>query len=269
MATWLLAFGMPSQLTAQSASHTPAGFPELPPGSPRGYLDLTGLPDSLALLPPPPADGSPAFASDEAAREAAAKFKDTPRWSRAKSDADLHFPHAAETFSCAANMPITKDRMPRLYVLLGKAFIDVGLSTHRAKTHYQRMRPFAIHSTISCTPDEEEVLRKDGSYPSGHSSAGWGWALILTELFPEHTDAILRRGRDFGESRVVCDVHWQSDVDAGRIVAGATVARLHAVPAFRAALDAAKSEIEIAKAEGAMPDANLCAEEAESLHQEP
>ena len=30
-----------------------------------------------------------------------------------------------------------------------------------------------------------------------------------------------------------------------------------------------KKQIEIAKAEGAMPDANLCAEEAESLHQEP
>ena len=272
VAVLLLGAAVSSQAAAQSEAgpaNAGAGIPELPPGTPHGYLDLTGLPDSLALLPPPPAPDSPGFARDEAMRESAAKLRDTVRFARATSDADLHFPHAAETFSCAANLPISKEHMPRLYALLGRSFIDVGLSTYRAKTHYQRVRPFVMHNASSCTPSDEEMLRKDGSYPSGHSAAGWGWALLLTELVPERADAILQRGRDFGESRVVCNVHWQSDVDAGRVIAAATIARLHAVPAFETDVEAARAEVETARAEGAQPAADACAAEAASLRIEP
>ncbi|MBY5431005.1 acid phosphatase [Rhizobium leguminosarum] len=270
----LVAVGLvtPVQVFAQSVSETgtsQAGIPSLPSDMPRGYLDPTGLPDSLALLPAPPVLDSPAFADDEAARDAAAKLRDTPRWSRAVSDADLHFPHAAETFSCAANLPISQERTPKLYALLAKAFVDVGLSTYRAKTHYQRVRPFVLHNGTSCTLGDEEALRKDGSYPSGHSAAGWGWALILTEVFPDRADAILQRGWAFGESRVICNVHWKSDVEAGRVIGGAAVARLHAVPAFEADLTAAKAEVATVRAEGAMAPAEACAGEAASLQPGP
>lgn len=261
-----------AQPQATSADQAPpaqsAGMPQLPPGTPPPYLTPATWPDSLALLPPPPAQGSPAFARDEAARTAAERFRGTPRWDRAVSDADLHFPHAAQTFSCAANIPISQERTPRLYALLGRTFIDVGLSTYRAKTHYQRTRPFAMHNAASCTPAEEAMLRNDGSYPSGHSAAGWGWALLLTELVPDRTNEILQRGRDFGQSRIVCGVHWQSDVDAGRVIAAATIARLHADPAFEADLAAARAEIDAVRQSQARPDANACAAEAASLRGE-
>ena len=39
---------------------------------------------------------------------------------------------------------------------------------------------------------------------------------------------ILQRGIAFGQSRVICGAHWQSDVDAGRLVGSAAVAKLHA-----------------------------------------
>jgi acid phosphatase (class A) len=245
------------------------GIPKLPPGTPTGYLDKTTWPDSLALLPPPPGKDSPGFARDEAARAGVQGWKGTPRWTRAVSDADMHFPRAAETFSCAADLTISKEKTPHLYQLLGRVFIDVGLSTYKAKTHYQRVRPFVAHNEASCTPDEEKMLRDDGSYPSGHSASGWGWALLLTEIVPERTDAILARGRDFGESRVVCNVHWQSDVDAGRVIASATIARLHADPKFQTDLAAAKTEVIATKKSGASPDQAVCAAEAESLKAEP
>jgi len=47
----------------------------------------------------------------------------------------------------------------------------------------------------------------------------------------------------FGQSRIICNVHWQSDVNQGRIMGAATVARLHADPGFLADLEAAKAEI--------------------------
>ena len=86
-------------------------------------------------------------------------------------------------------------------------------------------------------------MRKDGSYPSGHTAFGWAWALILTEIAPERADVILARGRAFGESRMVCNVHWYSDVVAGRTIGAAAVARLHAEPEFRDAVAAGRFHV--------------------------
>jgi hypothetical protein len=107
---------------------------------------------------------------------------------------------------------------------------------------------------------------EDGSYPSGHTAIGWAWALILTEIAPDRADAILARGRAFGESRVVCNVHWHSDVVEGRFVGAAAVARLHADPAFRADMEAAKLEVTAVRAKGLKPSCD-CEAEAGALAQ--
>lgn len=230
---------------------------------PPGYLPRASLPDSLALLPPPPAPGTAAMQRDEEAREAATGLRGTQRFARAASDAVIAFPQIPNDFSCAVGFAITKENSPKLYALMGRMMIDVGLSTYGAKNKYQRTRPFVTHNAATCYPKDETTLRADGSYPSGHSAVGWGLALVLAELNPERADNILQRGRDFGQSRVVCDAHWQSDVDAGRVIAAATVARLHADATFRADLDAARREIASA-ASKARPEGD-CVAEANSL----
>jgi acid phosphatase (class A) len=261
------ALAAPAQTPAPAvAAAANRSAPNLPTER-RGYLDHTAYPNSLALLPPPPAEGSPAFAADEGAREAAQRYRDTPRWALAASDADLrNIAGAIGAFSCAANAAISPRTTPRTFALLGKTALDVGLSTYAAKNQYQRMRPFVMHSTPTCLPADEPTLRNDGSYPSGHSALGWGWALVLAELFPDRDNEILQRGRDFGQSRVVCNAHWQSDVDAGRVIASATVARLHADSAFQADLAAARAEL---AAVNTTPDANSCATEASALRVAP
>jgi len=65
----------------------------------------------------------------------------------------------------------------------------------------------------------------------------------LTEVFPEKTGVILERGKQFGISRNICNVHWHSDVIAGRMMGAVTVARLHANPVFLADLAVAKKEV--------------------------
>ena len=227
-----------------------ADIGELRPGMLRGYLDRAVLPDSLALVPPPTAADSPALAADVAAYRATRALLATPRGALAKADARLDFPAAATAFACAANLDIAADTMPHLYTLMRRTLVDAGLSTYRAKDHYQRMRPFVLHQDASCTPDEEARLAKDGSYPSGHSALGWAWALVLAELMPERSDALLQRGHAFGQSRVVCGVHWQSDVEAGRVMGAAAVARLHVDPVFQAQLGAAAGEIRKARSAG-------------------
>jgi acid phosphatase (class A) len=213
-----------------------------PSGDAGGLSRRRATANSLALLPPPPKDGSAAFARDEEAARASFKLRGSARWDQAIADANLAFPAATDAFSDTLGFEITEKDTPHLYLLLRRTLTDAGLSTYTAKNHYQRKRPFMLNNQPIGTPDEEEGLRKDGSYPSGHTAIGWAWALILCEIVPDRTDAILARGYAFGQSRVICNVHWQSDVDAGRIMGAAAVARLHADEDFLADLEKAKAE---------------------------
>ena len=229
-----------------------------------GYLKQADLPNSLMLLGPPPEANSAALARDEEARKATLPLRDTARWKLARTDADLAFPEAADNFSCAMGVRIDSTETPRLYAMMQKMLSDLGLSTYGVKNKYNRVRPFVVHNEATCRADQEAILRTDGSYPSGHTAAGWGWALVFAQVNPERSNELLRRGMEFGQSRVICDAHWQSDVDAGRIMGAATVARLQTDAAFLADLEAAKAEVKAAKAKR-VPPAPSCAEEAAAL----
>ena len=241
-----------------------AVVPELRPGLLMGYLQNSALPNSLALLPPAPAAGSPELAVDKAYSQRGLALRDTPAWTLAALDADLSFPHAAATFACAVNGAIDEATTPHLYMLLRRTLADAGLSTYSAKNHYARPRPFVGNGAPICSPNERAMLEKDGSYPSGHSAIGMAWALILTEISPQQTDAILARGRAFARSRMVCNVHWHSDTEQGRFMGADTVARLHADAAFRADLEAARGELAAVRAK-AIPLVGDCAAEAAGM----
>ena len=174
------------------------------------------------------------------------------------------FPMRPGTFSCALGIPITQATMPTLYRMLERSLIDAGQSTRAAKDKYQRNRPFTVFDDPVCVPGDVAALRKSGAYPSGHASVGWAWALILTELAPDRADALLRRGFEFGQSRVVCGVHWQSDVDTARLVGAAVHARLHGDGEFEADMAAAREEYARARA-SRTSTAPACAEEDAAL----
>lgn len=209
---------------------------------PKGYLAPAVLPNSLALLPPPPADGSAAKAADqEAYKQALAASPE--RQALAASDADLGWPQMVQSFEPVMGTSLSDGSHPHTEMLIRRAAADSALSTYRAKNQYKRVRPFVENNTGTCTPQDEAALRTDGSYPSGHTAIGWMMALVLTDLAPDKEDAILKRGYDFGESRVVCRAHWLSDTTAGRIAASATYARLQSDPTFQAQRELARKEL--------------------------
>ncbi|WP_226016723.1 phosphatase PAP2 family protein [Novosphingobium sp. FKTRR1] len=226
--------------SAPVASLTPAAAPN---ATLKPYLAQTALPDSVALLKPPPAAKSPAEARDQALARAAHALLGKPRWDQAKRDADLFSPRATSGFSCAAGREISPSATPVTDRLLRRAMIDFAAATSAAKAKYQRARPFMTDGKPICTPDMAAGLRANGSYPSGHAAIGQGWGLVLAALVPAHKAALLARGKDFGDSRRVCNVHWASDVAAGQVVAQATYRVLLKDTAFSTDLAAARTEL--------------------------
>lgn len=238
---------------APAASHAPSRLGSMP----AGYLPRGGAPDSLLLNPPPPAAGSAARARDEEGAKAAIALRGTPRWQQAVIDADLFAPNATAVFSCAAGFPIGAATTPKLNNLLRRLGPDLAMAVYPTKKKYMRPRPFMENGEPTCTPQDEKVLRQDGSYPSGHSAIGWGWGLVLAQVIPDRAGQLVARGRAFGDSRRICNVHWLSDIEEGRVVATAVVARLNAEPAFRADVEAARAEVESLRAGLAAPDCAL------------
>lgn len=236
-------WGLASAYAEQATPSAAASGLEQAPALPAGYLAREALPDSNLMLPPPPEPDSAAIRRDEAAAQAALDLRGTPRWDLAAVDADLFTPNATGVFSCAAGLTIGPQTTPRLDALLRKAAPDLALAVYPTKRKYQRPRPFVINGQPTCSPKDEGMLRGDGSYPSGHSAIGYGWGLILAEVIPGKAAELVSRGRSFGESRRICNVHWLSDVEEGRVVAAAVVAQLHAEAAFRNDLAAARAEL--------------------------
>jgi acid phosphatase (class A) len=105
-----------------------------------------------------------------------------------------------------------------------------------------RKRPYMRFNEPTLVPEDEEALRTNGSYPSGHTLLGWGMALILAEINPDAQDTILSMGYEWGQSRVIAGFHWQSDVDASRMLTAAVIARLHTSEAFLEDMRRAREE---------------------------
>jgi len=198
--------------------------------------------DGPTLAGPPPAEGTARAEADRAAMR--------PQVSEARlaqARADLEF-NPWRMFQPVLGEDFTRERFPHTAAVLSAAVGGVNPAVNAAKEHYNRTRPYAADmSVLQC--DAPENPNPSGSYPTGHGAGGWTLALVLAELIPTRADAILQRGRDFGESRVICGYHFPSDVDAGRLIAAGGVARLHGEPEFRALLDAARDELAAAYAQ--------------------
>ncbi|TNC11480.1 phosphatase PAP2 family protein [Methylobacterium terricola] len=226
--------------------------------APRPYL-AEGALDAAAILPPPPQPGSAAHAADAATYTATRALAGTPRWQLAVADVPSGVARLLDNFSCAAGRRLDPARMPALAALLARARRDVVVTVRDAKARFARGRPHLGNDAPLCVA-RSEALDRSLAYPSGHATEGWTFGLVLAALMPERAAPILRRARVYGESRVVCGVHWASDVEAGRLTGAALFAALVGDPAFRADLDRARAELAAAPAE-AGPEPGLCARE--------
>jgi acid phosphatase (class A) len=137
----------------------------------------------------------------------------------------------------------TEEKLPTVAAFGKRVRNDEGLNSGPAKQGFARVRPYNLDKTLNpiC-----KTKTKDDSYPSGHTTTGFLLGLTLAEMVPEKRDAILTRAEQYGQNRLVCGVHYASDIPASRLVAYTTHAIMKQHPDYQKELAAARTELRAA-----------------------
>ncbi|HWZ47700.1 MAG TPA: phosphatase PAP2 family protein, partial [Herbaspirillum sp.] len=134
----------------------------------------------------------------------------------------------------------TPENLPVTAAFAARLKGDEPINGNVAKELFHRVRPYNLDKTLSPVC---KTKTKDDSYPSGHTIAGYLGALALIEMVPEKRDAILARAAEYGNNRLICGVHFPSDVEASKMVAYSTHAVMFNNPQYQKELAAARTEL--------------------------
>ena len=201
------------------------------------YLAV-GTPDAIQLLAPPPVAGSPEDRQDIDATYRVYSTATPDQIARGTDEIKLTIFH----FAPVIGPWFQPGKFPHTEALFHEVEAEAKTVTTLAKKHWQRIRPYHVEPTLFPNAIEHEP-RDDFSYPSGHSTRGTAFALLLAELFPEKRDALLAKGRDTGWLRVLGGVHYPTDVNAGRVLGQALARDFLRSEIFQRDLAAARAEL--------------------------
>ena len=212
------------------------------------YFTQGEMPDMMVFLPGPPDSTSVAFSNDVARYYWGKEMrKDPERAAQATRDAVYGLETILTEFEEAFGMKISKEETPEIYKVLLEGTATCDSICTRPKREYMRRRPFMVFNEPTLTPEDEEALRLNGSFPSGHTLLGWSSALLMMEINPDRATEIMTRGYRYGENRLVVGAHWQSDTDAARLAASVAYARLHTSERFLEQMKKARAEYQALK----------------------
>ncbi|MBP5533900.1 MAG: phosphatase PAP2 family protein [Alphaproteobacteria bacterium] len=206
------------------------------------FLTEDEIPTGSKFMPLPPQPTDASFYNDWQRYQWGKSMRNTERGKQAVADAVDTLDYYVKIYSEPFGLTISKENTPEIYNLLDRVLATAIVCKDKAKSHLMRIRPFVLFNEPTPVPKDEEHLKTNSSYPSGHTTMGWALALVLAEINPDRQDEILKRGFEYGESRVIVGFHFQSDVDAARVITSTLVNRLHANKEFIEQLSKAKEE---------------------------
>lgn len=210
------------------------------------YLQATA--DAFAAgFPAPPPAGSP---------PERAELQELLDMQSARTVDDVEAAHAdrktevSRFYDALGLDPRQPPSLPELEAFAERVGDDIGIRVRDMKKRFLRRRPYVIEPRIDpCIAD----VRGDRSYPSGHAAWGYGMAYLLARMVPERATELMRRADAYARQRMVCGVHFRSDLEAGRLLAERTLSELLEDPRFRAEANAAGEELRGALGLGPMP----------------
>ena len=201
-----------------------------------GLLEPSQM-DAARFLPPPPAVGSVEEKAEFDELRAIAARSTVEQRATAKQDAEDETPdifNAAIGFDVAAR--------PQTFKLLGMIVAEEDGDTKGAKAFFHRDRPYSADPSLkTCTPVKPG--KAANSYPSGHASLAFSMGVVLASLMPEKSQAILARSAEYAEHRLVCGVHFRSDIVAGQQFGTVLALALMQNAQFQAQMNLARAEL--------------------------
>lgn len=206
------------------------------------FLTADEVPAASDFLPLPPTPVDASFYNDWYRYEWGKSVRNTERGKQATEDANHSLEYFYKIYSEPFGLNLSKENTPEISALLERVLATAILCKDKAKSQFMRIRPFVQFNESTPVPADEEKLKNNSSYPSGHTTMGWAVALVLAEINPTRQNEILKRGFEYGESRVIVGFHYQSDVDHARIMTSALINRLNTNEDFSDMLKKAKEE---------------------------
>jgi acid phosphatase (class A) len=201
--------------------------------SPRDY-------DPARVLPPPPADGSPAAKAELAELHAIEAVRTAAEFDKAMADEK---DESITAFAQVMGTSFDPAKLPATAKLFADVRVEEKAAATLAKNYFQRTRPWIADPSLQpCAKGDAPK----SAYPSGHATMGYAMAIILTELAPEKAPAIMARAAEYAENRLVCGMHYRRDIVAGEALGTLVAEELLRTPAFRAELEAARVELRTA-----------------------
>jgi acid phosphatase (class A) len=218
-AAWIFIFGLMSSASAQV-----------------GLLDPAAV-EASRFLPPPPADGS-ADNKAEFAELRAIYARTTPeeRATAYKDGKD----DKPDLFDRTVGLDLMA--LPETGKLLTMLAEEEGLAAKAAKKYFHRVRPYRADPTVK-TCAATDPNKAANSYPSGHATIAFSTAVVLSALMPAKSQAIMARASQFAQTRLICGVHFRSDIVAGQQYGTIIALRLMENPVFQDQMAKARAEL--------------------------
>ena len=190
--------------------------------------------DFEKLIGKPPADDSPQHVAEVDQMLAMQEHRTADEVKRCKAEEKVDpfvFREVLGEWFNPKNLPVTTP-------LLTEITTESTEIAKAAKDKFARVRPPVanpqIHPCVS--------LEKTPSFPSGHATRGVVWATLLSEIFPDKRDALMARGKQIGQNRVIGGMHYPSDVAAGQRLGAAIAKKMLEDERFKADFEKAKEE---------------------------
>lgn len=194
--------------------------------------------DPVRLLPPPPPEGSAAQKAELAELHRIQESRTPSQLALAEWDNDHEDPSA---FAPTLGPNFDMATLPATAKVLKIVEHEQSAAKKLGKAAFGRSRPWVVDPTlVGCDHADD---KPKSSYPSGHTTMGYAMAVVLADLIPDRSQAILARAQEYAEDRLVCGVHFRSDIVAGQALGTAVAVQLLHAPAFQADLEAARREL--------------------------
>jgi acid phosphatase (class A) len=193
------------------------------------------------ILPAPPADGSLEQKAELAELKRIQKAMSAEAYAKADQDDKTE---NVTIFIETLGPWFDLKTLPKTAALFTTLRAEEKAAAKAAKNTFLRNRPWVLDASLkSCTREDAP----QSSYPSGHATMGYSFAVVLAHLLPDYASAILARAKSYGENRLVCGVHYRADIVAGQVLGSVVAEELFANPSFKSDFEAAKAELAAAR----------------------